>query len=157
MAKMDLEIKISVPQDKIENLRHNAEVDLDKYKKLHPDKLRDAHIKFLISKVLSEIHGTITVEVIGTYDDDPYSELAKTNMTAQMLVQWQFLEENKHAKESDLDRIRILYGNAGLPNFDDEEAKRVAGIDVVEKQIEEKKEYIRELQKKGQIHKIIWD
>ena len=157
MAKMDLEIKISVPQDKIEKIRHKAEVELDKYKKLHSDKLRDSHIKFLINKVLSEIHGTIAVEVIGTYDDNPYSERAKTNMTAQMLAQWQFLEENKHAKKSELNRIITLYRNAGLPNFDEEEAKRVAGIDVVEKQIEEKKEYIRELQKEGRIHKIIWD
>ncbi len=104
-----------------------------------------------------KIHETITVEVKGTFVDDPHSELALTNMTAQMLAQLQFLEENEYTKKSELERIRMLYGNAGLINFKDEEAKRVSGIDTVGRHIKEKKEEICELQKKGFIYQIVFD
>lgn len=78
-------------------------------------------------------------------------------MTAQMLAQLQFLEENEYTKKSELERIRMLYGNAGLINFKDEEAKRVSGIDTVGRHIKEKKEEICELQKKGFIYQIVFD
>jgi len=155
MGKNDLEIKVVVPQDKIEKIRHKAEVELESFKKLPVDENRAKHIKYLINKTLIKIHGeiSVTVEVYDIGKD----ELAKTNMTAQVLGILQFLEENKHTKESELKRIQILYGETELPGFKDMEKVHEAGIVKVGKDIANQRKHILKLQKEGKIHQVIWD
>ena len=156
MGSMDLEIKIDISQDKIEKIKHQIEIELDTYKQLPVHKLRNSQIKFIVTKVMSEIHGAIAVGITGKWDDDP-SDQAKINLTTRVLTQWQFLEESLHSKETELIRIQTLYKDLGLPNYSDEENKRISEICMLTEQIAKHKDYVRELQKNELIHTIIWD
>lgn len=157
MTKKDLEIKIDIPQKEIDRIKKETDLEIERIKNLNPEKVRNIETKFLVKKVLYQLHDIIDIKVSMEREAPEHSNRAMTNTTQQMSAQYQFLKENKTVKELELDKVRTLYGEFNLPNFDKEIEKRMKGILKVSKDLEDKKKEISKLVKDGFMYDIIFD